>query len=302
VTAGCTDGNVYVWDTAREDKPIHVLRHGRPVEEFSGDREREDTGVKFTAWGTTLDRFYTGSSDGVVKVWNVQSLGRALVRDLLEVPAPVSYGMFAPNKSKLVIGDASGRVFLLSLDEAEQERASFITLPGSRKAVRRPKPLIPHLEPPAPEFDASGARVRPETGPTRGRALLQQEVLQLPRRPDPTIGVVQGPNYALLGLYDRTAHVDGDPTKPLVASEERQQQEILKRYRQHASPNRPLRAVKPSSGLLLLHQQNIDRDLDYSSLSEELKHELRLAGADLGDQDYNLDYEESPPEDEFYRD
>ncbi|KAH8888196.1 WD40 repeat-like protein [Thozetella sp. PMI_491] len=300
VTAGCTDGNVYVWDTAREDKPIHVLRHGRPVEEFNGDREREDTGVKFTAWGTTLDRFYTGSSDGVVKVWNVQSLGKPLVRDLLELPAPVSYGMFAPSKSKLVIGDASGRVFLLSLDEPEQKPASFVTLPEIQKAIRRPKPLIPHPEPPAPEFDANGVPVDPESGPKLGHTLLQREILRLPRRPDPTIGVVQGPNYPLLGLYDKKAHVGEDGNNPLVASEERQQQEILKRYRQHANPNRPLRAVRPSSGLLALHRQNMDRDLDCSLLSEELKHELRLAGAELGDQDYGLDYEESPSEDEFY--
>ncbi|EAA27042.3 defective in DNA methylation-9 protein [Neurospora crassa OR74A] len=71
ITAGCTDGITYVWDTAQGDKPIHTLRHGEPIEEFRGDREHEDVGVKFTAWGRTLDRFYTGSSDGVVKVWNL---------------------------------------------------------------------------------------------------------------------------------------------------------------------------------------------------------------------------------------
>jgi hypothetical protein len=28
VTASCTDGNTYVWDTAQGDDPIHVLGHG----------------------------------------------------------------------------------------------------------------------------------------------------------------------------------------------------------------------------------------------------------------------------------
>ncbi|PHH63472.1 hypothetical protein CDD80_1217 [Ophiocordyceps camponoti-rufipedis] len=73
VTAGCTDGIVYVWDTAQGDDPLHLLRHGDPLDDFSYDREKEDTGVKFTAWGSTPDRFYTGSSDGVVKA--VSSLG-----------------------------------------------------------------------------------------------------------------------------------------------------------------------------------------------------------------------------------
>jgi hypothetical protein len=28
VTASCTDGNTYVWDTAQGDRPIHTLGHG----------------------------------------------------------------------------------------------------------------------------------------------------------------------------------------------------------------------------------------------------------------------------------
>ena len=75
VTAACTDGRVYVWDTAQGDEPIHILQHGASLEIFDEEhREKLDTGVKFTAWGTTLDRFYTGGSDGAVNVWNVRSL------------------------------------------------------------------------------------------------------------------------------------------------------------------------------------------------------------------------------------
>ncbi|KAK0655544.1 hypothetical protein B0T16DRAFT_451200 [Cercophora newfieldiana] len=52
ITAGCTDGNVYVWDTAQGDRPIHILlSHGESMEEMLGNREMADVGVKFTAWG-----------------------------------------------------------------------------------------------------------------------------------------------------------------------------------------------------------------------------------------------------------
>ncbi len=124
------------------------------VEEQSGNViSVEDTGVKFVAWGTSPDRLYTGSSDGVVKVWNVRSLNKPLVRDLLECPASVSFGAFSPDFSKLVVGDASGRVFVLSVDEDENSPLGFgsfttVKLPdGSTKTVRRPRPFLPHAAP-----------------------------------------------------------------------------------------------------------------------------------------------------------
>jgi WD40 repeat protein len=61
----------------------------------------DGTGVKFTAWGNTPDRFYTGSSDGVVKVWNVRTQRTPFVRDILEVPALVSFGKLLDTTPKL---------------------------------------------------------------------------------------------------------------------------------------------------------------------------------------------------------
>ncbi|TDZ25065.1 Rik1-associated factor 1 [Colletotrichum orbiculare MAFF 240422] len=115
ITAACTDNTVYVWDTARGDKPIHALRHKEPI-----DKEEEDVGVKFSAWGTTADRFYTGGSDGLVKVWNVRNAREPLIRDLLEAPGCITCGGFSPDYSKLVVGDATGRVMLLSLDKDDE--------------------------------------------------------------------------------------------------------------------------------------------------------------------------------------
>jgi WD40 repeat protein len=291
-----------VWDTARGDKPIHVLKHGFPVEEFRGDREREDTGVKFTAWGDSPDRFYTGSSDGVVKVWNVRSGRKPLVRDILEVPAPVSFGMFSPDRSKLVIGDASGRVFLLSIDEEDQKPAAItsVRLPEthSSKITRRPNPIIPHAEPEPPAVDAEGNPLDPETGRSRAAAYLAKGQLVLHR--NPTVGVVQGLNYAQTGLFRREAHADDDPTKPLLARVDSQQQETLKMF----SPRRkhlPVLALKDPQSAESLHAKNLTRDLDISSLSEDTQLELLMARVDLDDVGvpFDFSYEEMIAETEM---
>lgn len=296
VTAGCTDGNIYVWDTAQGDKPIRTLRHGDCIEEIGGDREKEDVGVKFTAWGTTMDRFYTGSSDGVVKVWNIRSLGTPLVRNLLEVPAQVSCGMFSPDRTKLLIGDASGRIFLLSLDEEGIKPSNYktFTLPGGLgvKTFRETIPIIPHEEPAPPEFDAEGRPYEVETGRSRGRAYLEAQ--QLERHPDPTIGVVQGPRYSETGLFRREAHYDGDPSQSLLASWLVKQQEDQKMFSGRTrSQLRELRPVRDSEGLGAKHAHNTAKDLDISSLSIETRRELEASGADLDVLgDYNFDYEE----------
>ncbi|KIH91548.1 hypothetical protein SPBR_01211 [Sporothrix brasiliensis 5110] len=135
VAAGCTNGHTYVWDTSQGDYPIYDLGHDACIEEQAGEKiSVEDTGVKFVAWGETPDRLYTGSSDGAVKVWNIRTHGGSrlspAVRNLLQCPAPVSFGAFSPDKSKLAIGDASGRVSLLSVEdgvEEDDEDGSFLS-------------------------------------------------------------------------------------------------------------------------------------------------------------------------------
>ncbi|EPE08770.1 wd repeat-containing protein [Ophiostoma piceae UAMH 11346] len=135
VAAGATNGKTYVWDTSQGDSPVHVLEHGKCIEELAGERiSNEDTGVKFVAWGQTPDRLYTGSSDGIVKVWNVRthsnSSATPFVRNLLQCPGPVSFGAFSPNKSKLAIGDATGRVTVLAVDDnlnKNDEEADFLS-------------------------------------------------------------------------------------------------------------------------------------------------------------------------------
>jgi hypothetical protein len=298
ITAGCTDGKTYVWDTARGDKPIHVLRHGEPIDEYHGDREREDVGVKFTAWGTTPDRFYTGSSDGVVKVWNVRSLDKPLVRNLLEAPAPITAGMFSPDKSRLVVGDASGRVFVLSIQEEKEQPQSVtkILVPGGGfKTIRRPLTITPHPDPPPPTRDAEGRPIVTETGPTLGRSYLDN--LQLERHPNPTIGVVQGPRYPETGLFRKEMHFNEDPSQPLLAQWEAMQQEAWKPPKPFLSKGRDqrlaLRPLREAPTLEELHTMNRELDLDIEELSVETRRGLEREGVDFGLMgDYPLNEEE----------
>ncbi|KAK8039169.1 hypothetical protein PG993_007580 [Apiospora rasikravindrae] len=306
VAAGCTDGNVYVWDTAGTDRPMCVLNHGEPVEELFGDREREDVGVKFVEWASSTDRLYTGSSDGVVKVWDIRHGRAILIRDLIECAGPITFGAFSPDQTQLAVGDGSGRVYLLSLDEGEREEIKPIAtattglwsvqLAGQQTNIRRPRPFIPHAEVPPP----------PSTTPAHTEAKIQrneyleQQVLRV--HPDPTIGVVQGPNYAACGFYRAEAHVDGDPSQPLLEGIERQQQEndstmVLEQQLEGESQRIIARlgeVTQDYSSFAVTreaHWRNGLLDLDIENLEAENKSEL-----DITEPEFDLLYEDDEDE------
>lgn len=306
VTAGCTDGKVYVWDTAQGDHPIHVLQHGYPLDDFVYDREKEDTGVKFTAWGTTADRFYTGSSDGVVKVWNVRNRRMPFVRNLLEAPGPISCGIFSPDHAKLAVGDATGRVFLFSVDKRDENEAHFTTLPGTNRRVRRPKPFIPHPEPPPPEQDPDRMEV---DSPEHSIGVYARETYiasgQLVLNRNPVVGAVQGPKYASTGLFRREAHLDQDPAGSLLTEYECGQRESLDMSRgmRRRSQRRLKNPFADSSALLnkprreQQHAANKSRDIDDLKWDfTELWTLLVKDGAILTDveEDWGFSYEELP--------
>ncbi|KAK5997830.1 Rik1-associated factor 1-like protein [Cladobotryum mycophilum] len=300
VTAGCTDGNVYVWDTAQGDKPIHVLKHGHPVDDFHEDREKEDTGVKFTAWGITPDRFYTGSSDGVVKVWNVRNQRKPFVRDLVVAPGPISCGAFSPDSSKLVIGDATGRVFVFSLDKRDASEKHYTTLPLSGRRIRRPIPYISHPEPPPPERDTDRDAMDVDDADTSIAAIARSTYLdtkQLLLHPNPVIGAIQGPNYISTNLFRFDAHLNNDPTAPLLPSYERQQRESIASSR--GTRSRSLRRLRtpglPDKSLTFRHETNKGLDFDVSMLEDGELESLLRAGAELrvdDDEDWGFRYEE----------
>jgi WD40 repeat protein len=300
VTAACTDGKVYVWDTARGDKPIHTLQHGKPTEEYYGDREKEDTGVKFTAWSTTLDRFYTGSSDGVVKVWNVRRLKNPFVRNILAATGPIAWGGFSPDNSKLAIGDATGRCFILSVDERDVPESHVRTLLDNTRLIRRPMPLIPHPEPAPPgtatddddmQID-SEVEDAEETYPRR--TYLDTGLLKLTG--NPVIGAVQGPRYMSSNLFRREAHLNGDPSAPLLAEFERLQKdsEAASIGRRRRSVRRVKNPAPPDERLKSIHSENTSQDLNLEKLERSEVDDLVRAGALLNiEEDWGFSYEEA---------
>lgn len=291
ITAGCTDGKTYVWDSAQPEtlrrRPIHVLAHGRPLEGIAVGDNEDDTGVKFTAWAGSMDRFYTGSSDGVVKVWNIQGK-EAKARVILEAPAQISHGAFSPDYSKLVIGDASGRVFILSVGEDEEKPASFISLSGppglGAMTRRRPTPITPHKEPPPPPQVLQTQ----ETNADLGRAYVNAR--QLKFSGDRTVGMVQDVNYADTGLLRAEAHADHDVTKELMAYVESQQQANLKMFANAPTRARRVKRIGPSGGdadymdidgeepgateVARRHEENRKLDLEFEGLSLETRDAL----------------------------
>ncbi|XWX00823.1 hypothetical protein V2A60_008845 [Cordyceps javanica] len=320
ITAACTDGKVYVWDITQGDKPIHVLRHGNPLEEVlrPEDREREDTGVKFTAWGSDLSRLYTGSSDGVVKVWNIRNRRKPFVRDLLRAPGPISCGSFSPDHSKLAIGDATGRLFLFSVTQDEKLEKQFTTvLPGTNRRIRRPKPFTPHPEPPPPPasthdpdavaLDGVEDSVEDDNDVDAATYARRKylDTQQVTLHSNPVIGAVQGPQYAASGLFLRDAHLDDDPAAPLVTKYERLQQESRHSVLGGAASHRrrSLRRLgappsAPDAATEQLHRRNVARDLDPAALTTADLDELVRAGAllDIGDEgeDWGFQYEDVP--------
>lgn len=118
VTAGCTDGTSFVWDYRQPDYPLHRLRHGMPLVDWDhtrGSREEVDTGVMMSVWGPGGSLFYTGSSDGMIKAWDIRRHPQdVMIRNVAQFGAGIQSGAFSPDGTNLLVGDADGGVHVLS--------------------------------------------------------------------------------------------------------------------------------------------------------------------------------------------
>ena len=117
VTAGCTDGTSFVWDYRWPDTPLHRLRHGDALMELDHSKPREevDTGVLLSLWGPEGSLYYSGSSDGVVKAWDIRRHPADVhIRDVAHVGAAIQDGAFSPDFTHLLVGDADGAIHVLS--------------------------------------------------------------------------------------------------------------------------------------------------------------------------------------------
>lgn len=198
IAAGCTDGRVYVWDLRKADDPLRVLAHGpslMPLQE-GVPHERTDTGIRFLSWGDNATRLYSGSSDGIVKVWDVtQSVEDTFIKDLVTADSGIMAGAFSPDFSKLLIGEVNGSVDVLEVgkDDYKMKDASQLR-------------YVPyHGESDSGVKSHGDSDERPPvsiSGSIEGDDLLRSGQLQLfPMGNFPTRQVVQGPNYA--GPFDR---------------------------------------------------------------------------------------------------
>lgn len=190
IAAGCTSGRTYIWDVRRPGSFLYSLSHGKslmPLDDYQ-DREVTDTGVRFLSWGDNATRLYTGSSDGVVKVWDVaRAQEDVFIKDLITVDSGIMSGAFSLDKDRLVVGEVNGSINVLEVGKDDY-------------SVRDMEKLkhIPYEDPDASETDAT---VDAESGRAVASQLLATgEIVNVPFGGLPIRQAVQGPSYA--GPFD----------------------------------------------------------------------------------------------------
>lgn len=203
VTAGCTDASTYVWDFRMPDDFLHKLQHGRPLADWDHTRRQEeaDPGVMMTVWGLEGSRLYTGSSDGIVKCWDVsRSPEDALIADVADLGAGVQSGAFSPDFSHLLIGDADGAVHVLTSAPVSQ----WPDCTGSDDEDYPVEPIkLINADNPSRPANAVDDEDPGTDGILAARELLQSGQLVLNK----SYGVGKGPNYS--GPYAKYARHEG---------------------------------------------------------------------------------------------
>lgn len=174
-----------------------TLPHGRsliPLQDGE-HHERTDTGVCFLSWGQNARRLYSGSSDGVLKIWDVtQSNEDISIKDLITMNSGIMSGAFTSNFSRLVLGEVNGTASVLEVgrDDTVMKDADRLTY----------FPYIGNDDDDSRVIDNSPAHVT-NTAAVEARKWLEDGRLQLaPMGGLPKQQAIQGPNYE--GPFDRT--------------------------------------------------------------------------------------------------
>lgn len=272
--------------------------------------------MKFAAWGMTSDRFYTGSSDGVLKAWDVKApRGKAFLRNILTVSGGISVGAFSKDFSKLLIGDATGKVHLLGIDNTEHPEIAHAFKPsdatssqpnclqyGHQSTLRhqgeRPKPIIPHPEPEPPRTLDLPVQAVEQTAQEIAKQFLEND--QLVIHPDRAIGVVQGQKYHETQFYRSEGHVNGDCSQPLLPEWQAQQQYEVHVQQQAVTKFPRLPEVRSSDPEL--HARNVSLEFDMSRLSIASQEQLAKDRVDLEfEENYIFDFELVTPRSKVFR-
>ncbi|GME40583.1 hypothetical protein GTA08_BOTSDO07819 [Neofusicoccum parvum] len=191
VVAGCTNGKTYVWDIRqhRPEEHLYSLAHGKPLMELGDDdpasRERLDTGIRFCSWGYGRRQLYTGSSDGVLKEWDLYRAPEDVFsKDIVQLNSGIMSGAFSPDYTSLLLGEVNGTIN--TMEVGKSDRSIRDTEPfdffGSSE------PLIPSEESSQCDDDDSGIAA--------AKHLLETDQMILrPMGSVPIRQAVQGPEY-----------------------------------------------------------------------------------------------------------
>lgn len=112
VTSAATDGTCHIWDIRKSfsGTPLHILKHGTPKQAYGTEDVCGITGTTFF----TSSSFITGSSDGFVKLWNL-NLAQPHVKDLVELDSPITCLSLSLEKDQMMIGENIGTAHLWSI-------------------------------------------------------------------------------------------------------------------------------------------------------------------------------------------
>ncbi|KAJ5929394.1 hypothetical protein N7454_007242 [Penicillium verhagenii] len=186
ITASCTDGQTYVWDVRWPGKNLHQLRHGDPLHPLNHQQPREltDYGVSIALWGTAIDQFYTGGSDGVLKQWDIRrSPEDVLVANIANFNEGITSGAFSDDSSHLLLGFHGGGIRVLSCGPCSDPEIDKFEFKGA------PEPMSEEI-----------------SGCEASRALVASAEIEQ----HPIYGPGQGSNYK--GPYARWARGLGEDT------------------------------------------------------------------------------------------
>lgn len=215
VSAGCTDGTVYMWDLRNPDNLLHRFVHGAPLvqlydNEFES-RENQDTGVRFLSWNNRS--LFSGSSDGTVQAWNPYVAPEdAHIKQIAQLKSGVMAGEFSSDYSSLLLGEVNGSVSVFSVNHEDEEAERFALQEATKEKNRLRKKY--------------GVVNDSRSGVIQARKLLEDKEIKIrPLGGFPRGQAVQGKHYT--GPLDRGANA------PYLREEAA---EFQSRLRQSASP------------------------------------------------------------------
>lgn len=187
----------YVWDLRTHHQILHKLTHGEPLLPLRHDMPREDadTGVRFNAWGHDRRRLYTGSSDGVVKAWDVyQTPEDAFVKNVVALDSGIMSGSFNQDMDRLLVGEVKGTFHVHEVG-------------SDLNSMKESKGFDLISSPPPREWSKDVTAFDEDSGTNIAhRSVLGEEISLLPLGGLPTRQAVQGPTYS--GPFDPSPDAD----------------------------------------------------------------------------------------------